>query len=169
MLYINNIYRRPQCLTISWYLASDTQMYVFSPLFLVPFIFSPLLGVLAVLVGLLLSISLTYYNVFTFDLPVTFMLARQSGNDLLLHRFMLYLYEAFYIRIIPFLGFVIAMWVAAVAISLSALLTPYHYQRGAYWTRFQRATYFAFGRLGWSLSIGWLIIAINRGYGGKKT
>ncbi|RCN43096.1 hypothetical protein ANCCAN_10929 [Ancylostoma caninum] len=134
MLYINNIYRRPQCLTISWYLASDTQMYVFSPLFLVPFIFSPQLGVLAVLVGLLLSIALTYYNVFTYDLP----------------------------------GLVIAMWAAAIAIALSALLSPYHYQRGVYWTRFQRATYFAFGRLGWSLSIGWLIIAINRGYGGKE-
>lgn len=30
-------------------------------------------------------------------------ISRQSSNDLLLHRFMLYLYEAFYIRIIPFL------------------------------------------------------------------
>ncbi|KAL6737737.1 hypothetical protein Aduo_011356 [Ancylostoma duodenale] len=133
MLYINNIYRRPQCLTISWYLAADTQMYVFSPQISCP-----------------IHILTSPWRLICF---VTFMLARQSGDDLLLHRFMLYLYEAFYIRIIPFLvgivvgyillktrttklvlkkGLVIAMWAAAIAISLSALLTPYHYQRGAY-------------------------------------
>uniref|UniRef100_A0A1I7XIH5 Transmembrane protein 104 n=1 Tax=Heterorhabditis bacteriophora TaxID=37862 RepID=A0A1I7XIH5_HETBA len=72
MLYINNVmpYNK-ECFGISWYLAADTQMFAFSPLFLVPFLFSPILGFTTLFCVLLFSTGISYIDIITLDLPIT--------------------------------------------------------------------------------------------------
>ncbi|RCN49274.1 hypothetical protein ANCCAN_04689 [Ancylostoma caninum] len=72
LLYTSNLVRtREQCISLSWYLSNDMQMYVISPIFLVPFIFSPVGGLIVLVVISIVSIALTYYTMFEFNLPGT--------------------------------------------------------------------------------------------------
>ncbi|KIH47629.1 hypothetical protein ANCDUO_22307 [Ancylostoma duodenale] len=137
LLYASNLLRiREQCISLSWYLSNDMQINL---------------------------------------------------NEADMNDFMDYIYEASYIRITPYLiGVVVGyfllrtrntmivlkkkvapvLWVVAFAMAIAVIFIPYNYQRGQYWTEFQCATYYSFGRIGWSLSLAWVVFAINNGYGG---
>ncbi|CAL2040766.1 unnamed protein product [Caenorhabditis brenneri] len=117
LLYINNIYEpRKNCLSISWYMAADTQMYLVSPIFLIAFLLGPISGILISIAVILMSTLLNYWLFFRFDLPLTLIQA--------------------------------------------------YYNRGDYWTPMKRASYYAFSRIAWSISLSWLIFALNRGQSG---
>ncbi|WKY08446.1 hypothetical protein Q1695_007737 [Nippostrongylus brasiliensis] len=191
VLYINNLIAQSErCIGIAWYLASDMQMYIVSPLLLVPFILSPALGLLVLLAACAISIAVTYVTIILNDLPASLLLPIAKGNDDKTVEFMVKVYEPFYIRITPYLvGIFIgqmllitrtkrpnlnplasgALWVAAVVIAFTVILVPYDYQNGGYWTPLERASYYSFSRLGWALSVGWVVFAVNRGYGGLVT
>ncbi|EYC27765.1 hypothetical protein Y032_0008g171 [Ancylostoma ceylanicum] len=187
LLYVSNFLgTREQCISLSWYLSNDMQIYVLSPIFLVPFIFSPLGGFLVLVALSIISIALTYYTMFAFKMPGT---AIRVGNlnEAGMTDFMYYVYEASYIRVTPYLvgvavGYILlktrntmvvlkknlapVLWVVAFAMAIAVIFIPYNYQRGQYWTEFQCATYHSFARVGWALSLAWVVFAINNGYGG---
>uniref|UniRef100_A0A1I7WU94 NRF domain-containing protein n=1 Tax=Heterorhabditis bacteriophora TaxID=37862 RepID=A0A1I7WU94_HETBA len=80
LLYINNYEPLTQCYAISWYLAVDTQLYVFAPIFLVALYFSSIVVVTfneTILGGILLSlmgigsIVATYVIMYQYDLVAT--------------------------------------------------------------------------------------------------
>ncbi|CAR98638.1 Protein CBG26399 [Caenorhabditis briggsae] len=104
LLYINNIYEpRKNCLSISWYMAADTQMYLVSPLFLIGFLLGPVPGIIISSLVILFSILLNYWLFFHFDLPLTLIQAYMTGDDHIIHVLQDLVYEAAYIRIPPFI------------------------------------------------------------------
>ncbi|CAO4374345.1 unnamed protein product [Caenorhabditis nigoni] len=104
LLYINNIYEpRKNCLSISWYMAADTQMYLVSPLFLIAFLLGPVPGIIISSLVILFSILLNYWLFFHFDLPLTLIQAYMTGDDHIIHVLQDLVYEAAYIRIPPFI------------------------------------------------------------------
>ncbi|KAF1757966.1 hypothetical protein GCK72_014424 [Caenorhabditis remanei] len=188
LLYINNIYEpRKNCLSISWYMASDTQMYLFSPLLLVAFLFGPIPGILFSITVIVLSTFLNYWLFLHYDLPLTLIQAYMTGDEKIIHILQDFVYEAAYIRIPPFIfgivmGYVMlktrdikihmntsvvfACWLVSFILSLGSIFTIHSYNRGDYWTPMQRASYYGFSRIAWSISLSWLIFAINRGQSG---
>ncbi|CAB3409523.1 unnamed protein product [Caenorhabditis bovis] len=114
ILYVNNLIEpRRTCLSVTWYMATDTQMYLLSPLFLIPFLFGTTFGFLAILIGLVLSTAITYYLFFRYDLPPTLLRVYMTGNIELIHQLQDFVYAASYVRIPPFLigiGMGYVMW-----------------------------------------------------------
>uniref|UniRef100_A0A1I7TDH3 Acyl_transf_3 domain-containing protein n=1 Tax=Caenorhabditis tropicalis TaxID=1561998 RepID=A0A1I7TDH3_9PELO len=109
LLYINNIYEpRKNCLSISWYMAADTQMYLISPIFLISFLLGLIPGIVISITVILLSTILNYWLFVRFDLPLTLIQAYMTGDDNIIHVLQDLVYEAAYIRIPPFI-FGIAM------------------------------------------------------------
>ncbi|EGT50737.1 hypothetical protein CAEBREN_01933 [Caenorhabditis brenneri] len=188
LLYINNIYEpRKNCLSISWYMAADTQMYLVSPIFLIAFLLGPIPGFLISIAVVLLSTLLNYWLFFRFDLPLTLIQAYMTGDDNIIHVLQDFVYEAAYIRIPPFLfgigmgyvmlrtrnsrinmntGIVFVLWLVAALLALVSIFSIHSYNRGDYWTPMKRASYYAFSRIAWSISLSWLIFALNRGQSG---
>ncbi|UMM29228.1 hypothetical protein L5515_011695 [Caenorhabditis briggsae] len=188
LLYINNIYEpRKNCLSISWYMAADTQMYLVSPLFLIGFLLGPVPGIIISSLVILFSILLNYWLFFHFDLPLTLIQAYMTGDDHIIHVLQDLVYEAAYIRIPPFIfgicmgymmlktrnmkiemnnGPVFCLWIVSAFLSVSSIFIIHSYNKGDSWTIFQKATYYGFSRIAWSISLCWLIFAVNRGQSG---
>ncbi|KAL6743340.1 hypothetical protein Aduo_016386 [Ancylostoma duodenale] len=70
-LYLNNfIDEANMCYLVSWYLATDFQIYIFSPLLILPFaLFGACAGIAVSLLLLLISTGLNIFEVFYFFLP----------------------------------------------------------------------------------------------------
>uniref|UniRef100_A0A8R1HJ87 Acyl_transf_3 domain-containing protein n=1 Tax=Caenorhabditis japonica TaxID=281687 RepID=A0A8R1HJ87_CAEJA len=190
LLYINNIYEpRKYCMGISWYLAADTQMYLISPFFLVAFLLGPIPGLICCALIIFVSTLLNYWLFLRYSLPLTLIQAHMTGDQNIIHLLQDLVYEAAYIRIPPFIfgiimgyilwktrdqqrrirmniGLVFLLWIVAVCLALGSIFTIFSYNRGDYWTPLERASYYAFSRIAWSLALCWVIFAINRGYSG---
>ncbi|VDL81766.1 unnamed protein product [Nippostrongylus brasiliensis] len=62
---------------------------------------------------------------------------------------------------------IVAAWLVAVAVGLVAVYTPHDYIKGDdNWSKFVRATYNNFSRIGWALAVSWVIAANHLGWGG---
>ncbi|CAI5447623.1 unnamed protein product [Caenorhabditis angaria] len=188
LLYVNNVIEpRKACLSISWYLACDTQMYLVAPIFLVAFLIGPTIGILTSFLALFASTALTYFLFLRYDLPATLLQAFMSSDIKIIHLIQDLVYSASYIRIPPFLfgmvmgyvlwktrdrkidiniGVTFFMWMLAKILAIGAIFSIYSYNKGEKWTSMERATYYAFSRIAWSFSLSWLIFAINRGHSG---
>ncbi|CAI2350117.1 unnamed protein product [Caenorhabditis sp. 36 PRJEB53466] len=188
LLYINNIYEpRKNCLSISWYMASDTQMYLVSPFFLVAFLLGPIPGVIAAVGVIIVSTIINYWLFFHYDLPLTLIQAYMTGDEKIIHIVQDLVYAAAYIRIPPFIfgivmgyvlwktrnvninmniGVVFALWISSALLALGSIFIIHNYNKGDYWTVMERASYYAFSRIAWSFALSWLIFAINRGQSG---
>ncbi|VDN25558.1 unnamed protein product [Gongylonema pulchrum] len=71
-LYLNNyIDYGNQCYTISWYLATDLQMYLFAPVLLVPLALKPAVGYITAGVLMLLSTIANLVTIYKFYFPPT--------------------------------------------------------------------------------------------------
>ncbi|KAG8287297.1 hypothetical protein J6590_041541 [Homalodisca vitripennis] len=69
LLYINNYYDPyNMCVTQSWFLASDFQLYVFSPVLLIPLHKKPKLGFLLIVLFVIITTSGSLWNAITKDL-----------------------------------------------------------------------------------------------------
>ncbi|GMT17031.1 hypothetical protein PFISCL1PPCAC_8328, partial [Pristionchus fissidentatus] len=191
LLYINNfeemiesiIYENAnlQCYPISWFLATDMQLFWISPLFLVALVYSGLAGVLVSLLGITLSVIAGFYFTFHYDLPATSM----TRKTLYSSDFNKYLYNKPWGRLSPFLigillGYAIfrirvgkmhirryfnatisiVCWAASFAITSAVIFGLYDNIRGASdLTALERASYFQFGKIGWAIAVSWVILA----------
>ncbi|VDO27486.1 unnamed protein product [Haemonchus placei] len=148
MLYINNFFgMRNECYPITWYLAVDTQLYVSAPLFLISFYISPIIGkfLSAELESIHFFFDIFYQKPWTrcppylIGIGVGYLLAKLKGRK-------------------PKIS-----WVGdLIHISLRSVT----YILLNYSSKFVRATYNNFSRIGWSLAVSWVIVANHLGWGG---
>ncbi|GMS86080.1 hypothetical protein PENTCL1PPCAC_8255, partial [Pristionchus entomophagus] len=191
LLYINNfdgmiesissLGQTSQCYGVSWFLATDMQLFWISPLFLAALLYSGLAGLLVSLVAIVLSVAAGFYFTFHYDLPATSMTRKSLYNP----HFNKYVYNKPWARLSPFLigiliGYAIfririgklnikhyfnaalsiVCWGASAVICASVIFGLHDNIRGEVTlTSLEAASYFHIGKIGWSISVGWVILA----------
>lgn len=184
VLYITNFFPSSKmCMIHTWYLSTDMWIHNFSPILLIPLVLSPIVGGITALALMILTIGATYGVYYKYDFPPTStgfaanLAADPEGFD----RFMKYVYTAPWIRYIPNLigilfGYIlhrignrrvrmnwlvsIILWIAAIATGIGCIYGLHDYNRGSTtMNKFQSASYNVFHRVGWSLALGWAVLA----------
>ncbi|EYB93025.1 hypothetical protein Y032_0187g1123 [Ancylostoma ceylanicum] len=190
MLYINNFYLEEgaaACYNILWYLALDTQFYFVAPIFLVSLYLFPVVGFILLTLCCAGSIAYVYVATYRYDLPATIIGFFSSFSGKIDVFFSEY-YEKPWARCTPyFIGIIVGyilvkfrdrrpklnkiiivvIWIAATAVGFACVYSPYRYIKGDHnWSKFTRATYNNFSRIGWSIAVSWVIVANHLGWGG---
>ncbi|CAB05690.3 Nose resistant-to-fluoxetine protein N-terminal domain-containing protein [Caenorhabditis elegans] len=182
LFYINNMGdSSTACYAPSWYLAVDTQLYIFAPIILVGLYYSAIIGSSLIAVGMIGSLVTVYILYSIYDLPADFF---GNGNTNLLYDM---IYHKPWIRCPPYLiglliGYGLAVfgqrkirihwflavigWLVAFGLGMACMFSTYDYDKGAYWSIFARATYYNFSRIAWSIAVSWVIVANHMGWGG---
>ncbi|XP_063728872.1 nose resistant to fluoxetine protein 6-like [Symsagittifera roscoffensis] len=189
LLYINNLYTTYECLPWTWYLANDFQFYCLSPVLVVAMYKRPMLGVGLTAGLVMVSMLSNFVESMVNDYPAatSFLLNYES--------FPVYnfdgVFNALYIKpwnrfcsygVGMILGFIVFKspakikvanklyialgWLAYTVVSMSVLYGLYGVAQGHFPSKFMSAVYNAFGRVGWSISVSWLIWACMYGYAG---
>ncbi|TKR83232.1 hypothetical protein L596_016856 [Steinernema carpocapsae] len=184
LLYVSNI-----CYLATWYLAADMQMYVFSPILLIALAINQwvvtAIGIMAI------SIGANYGTFYKYHFYPTLLHVPginddpKAGNE---REFKLFNYHAAWIRCLPYIvgimtGYylqkfknkrikvhpvgAITGWALATACALGSLFGIFNYMNGSTdWSVFTRASYNNFSRLGWGLSLAFVVVACQKGFGG---
>ncbi|KAF8359762.1 hypothetical protein PRIPAC_94757 [Pristionchus pacificus] len=187
-LYVNNINSVvDMCYGVSWFLAVDMQLYWIAPIFLIAIFYSWRTGLISILSGIFLSMFTIVFLTAYYDLPSLPIIAKDPGN--LQYTDLIYMKP--WTRCIPYLtgilcGYLIVQvrektfvlrkpqtwmilvsWLIAAALALTVVFAVYDYVRGASdWSIATRALYGCFARIGWSVAIGWVILACTFGWAG---
>ncbi|KAF2881933.1 hypothetical protein ILUMI_24248 [Ignelater luminosus] len=183
LLYIQNFGNLEMCISQSWYLSVDTQLYILSPILLIPLLKWP--GIVLSLTGLLgicsiLSCFLTTWF-FEFNLSMGGNTDPEALTD-----YMRYYYFATYTRSAPWLigillGYILfqvkfkgrivinkvlvsLLWIASFAILITCLYAGYTLNSREY-NKISVASHLAFERPIWAVAVGWIIFACVTGYG----
>jgi len=189
MLYINNMFDwNDMCVAQSWYLAADMQMFLFSPLVLLPLVWRPLFGAmwLGVVTVAFVVLRIVIYDVKDFD-ALIFQLRPAAdpeetadwqsnygypwmrctvwltgiGLGYLLHRLR---GKQVTMRWWQWL----AGWIVAFAVGVSVVYGMAGYQMP--WdpmpSKAVNLTYGGLHRFAWGLAVSWVIFACVTGYGG---
>ena len=188
LLYANNIWKvTEQCITPTWYLAMDMQLYVFSPLLLYP-LWRGNLTWKSIACGfwLLFSAAVPFSIIYAKDWPLSW---RRTDAPFEVDYQWVVAYAswartgAYVCGIIVgyFLHItknkavtlkapvVMAGWIAAFVtgwIVVYGVDYTDYYNEGDEKTRLEHAFYVGFYRLAWGAALGWLTFACARGYGG---
>ncbi|XP_043217996.1 nose resistant to fluoxetine protein 6-like [Amphibalanus amphitrite] len=187
LLYIQNFTPiEEECLAQTWYLATDMQMFLVSPVILLPLVWKPLWGALwlGFLTVAFLSLRIAIWStknlpptLFSFNVPdveaAEEMVTQYAypwmrctvwltgiGLGYLLHRL-----RGRQITLKPWLW--LSGWVAAFAIGISVIFGMIGYQMP--WQEFSKAVAVSYGglnRTAWGVAVGWVIFACVTGYGG---
>ncbi|VDL81477.1 unnamed protein product [Nippostrongylus brasiliensis] len=170
LLYINNFFGFEEgCYPITWYLAVDTQLYVVAPIFLIALFISPFVGAAILVLCCAASVAYIYAITYIDDLPATVfsVLALSKTTE-----FMDIYYQMPWTRCPPYLIGIGVGYILANAkgkkprlhwLKFSRSQTTHHYRC---FSKFVRATYNNFSRIGWALAVSWVIAANHLGWGG---
>jgi len=190
LLYIQNYYyigTQPvgasMCIPQSWYLAVDTQLYILSPLVLIPLWKWGYKAVVPIIVLALLSNGCVFTlfmnrGFSTFNLGDILTMERMRLTYMPTHAryapwligvlvgFMMYRSKNHNIRIPKV--FVLLGWLISISILLCVVVVPYHRVRpdAGEATQLESAFYEAFSRTAWAVALGWLVFACHNGFGG---
>ncbi|CAJ0582501.1 unnamed protein product, partial [Mesorhabditis spiculigera] len=192
LLYLTNfVHYREQCYLVSWYLATDLQIYIFAPLILVPFAINKFLG-MAVSGGIfILSTGINIASVLHYHYPLTDYTVgiiqdpRMTNQD-----YNMVMYNAPWIRCQIYIqgmwvGYFLQMYTGklklnrfvkqignivlfliSLGLMLIAVMVVKDWVKNEDWPVGWRAIYSAFSRPAWGFGLSWLIIASYYGYGG---
>ncbi|KAL1491689.1 hypothetical protein ABEB36_012250 [Hypothenemus hampei] len=179
--YINNF---DTCIPQMWYLDVDWQMHIISPLFLLFLPKRPKIGLLIMLIICVVSMGLSYYITWHYQLVTNF--ANFFGNTV-------DFYKRYYVKthtrcstwiIGGFLGYYLAKtekrnysiklnkyvvavsWLAAFAVLISCIFLGQDVLMDSQYHPYSNALYNTFARPAWALGICWVIYACCVGYGG---
>ncbi|KAF2881929.1 hypothetical protein ILUMI_24244 [Ignelater luminosus] len=184
LLYIQNYVNSSEmCMAQTWYLSADTQLFLLSPLILLPLKRWPKVGL--ALTGFLTVCSIiTSFTVGWIDELYGFIMANQN-NDYMKHY-----YIQPHTRAAPWLmgiilGYIIfdikqkrskisintfiniLLWLVALSILLACVFTGQNMLEDTYvYDKFANAVYIALMRPGWALGVSWVIFACITGHGG---
>ncbi|XP_044739869.1 O-acyltransferase like protein-like [Chrysoperla carnea] len=185
LLYLQNYINPGElCIVQTWYLMCDTQLYMLSPLILLPLVKFPTYGMIQLVVltaiSIMLSFNLAWKHQYRGGMPVT--------NALLKTDYFRYHYISTHTRASPWLigaifGYIIYktqnkkvviskatslfLWIAAITTMLSCVFGAYPFQQPERpYDRFEASIYLALSRAAWSLAIAWILFACIHGYGG---
>ncbi|KAI6193923.1 Nose resistant to fluoxetine protein 6 [Aphelenchoides besseyi] len=184
LLFLNNIIgANAQCLIPAWYIATDLQIYVFSPLILVPLVLKGFVGIFIILIGIVASTVLHFFTVYSKNFPPTVVLEpseiRESARNLdeynrdvyysALVRCQVYLIGMLIgfvvrkrqnIRINRYLS--ILIWIVALGLMACSQFGLHGWRNGDQWTRLKSALYSSLSRIGWS--VGLIVITLSCRY-----
>uniref|UniRef100_A0AC35TKR1 Acyl_transf_3 domain-containing protein n=1 Tax=Rhabditophanes sp. KR3021 TaxID=114890 RepID=A0AC35TKR1_9BILA len=186
LLYLQNyINVDKQCYLITWYLATDLQIFLFTPLIVVPLAFRPMVGF--AVSGALLALS-TAANIVTMYVmkfpPTDFNYGPQ--DPLWPHwKYTMLIYNAPWIRCQVYIfgllvGYMLQYkrslrmhplvavvgWIASLACMVGCIISVADWAGGTQMDMTSRAMYSAFSKIGWSMGLSWIIIACYYGHGG---
>lgn len=195
ILYINNLFDLENlCMGHSWYLALDMQIHVFAPLFLVPLALHYLGGIASGVILIAVSTAMNYWAYYKWDLPATMMGFFTGAGTVDFAKttyFQQYIYFASWIRYTPYIiggwtGYflyilrkhniklksklhwliVVVLWICATLIAIACVYGLFDYVRNKELNTFTRASYYNWSRIGWSLSLAWVVIACEHNIAG---
>ncbi|XP_049836321.1 nose resistant to fluoxetine protein 6-like [Schistocerca gregaria] len=184
LLYVNN-YQRMQdmCMTHSWYLAADMQLYWASPLLLWPMFRWPRLGRALLLMAVFGGTAAMFCVTFVHSLPWADVHGLTHDEFV---RYLSVIYQPTYWRIVPYVtgmavGWVlfrtrdnkcnassvviIACWAASTGLALCSVY-GLHLSYVRPYNRLEAAFFASLRPLAWSLSIAWVIYACEKGRAG---
>uniref|UniRef100_A0A0K0FNJ9 NRF domain-containing protein n=1 Tax=Strongyloides venezuelensis TaxID=75913 RepID=A0A0K0FNJ9_STRVS len=186
-LYINNYVNvKNQCYVISWYLATDLQIFLFSPVILIPLATNVKLGIFVSVLVLVLSTAANIFEVYHFYFPPTdfsygWMDPRMKDHS----DYTEFMYNAPWIRcqiyIIGMLvGYFLQMkesfkisfhlnmlgWFISLIIMVVDVISLKDWVSGKPMDLFPRAMYSAFSKVGWGVSLSFIVISCFYGQGG---
>ncbi|XP_017083961.2 nose resistant to fluoxetine protein 6-like [Drosophila eugracilis] len=183
LLFIQNYATTDICLSHSWYLAVDMQLYIISPILLVA-LYKWGKKAAAVIVLLIVLLSGCLFATMMIN-HYTFLIKKKSGNDMANHR----LYQSTHRHAAPWLiGFLFgyflhlnrgkkfqlnrltvwsgwSMCLALFGTSLFALYPASKWGAPALST-LEESLYYTLTRLAWPIALCWIVFACMQGYGG---
>ncbi|VDM46254.1 unnamed protein product [Toxocara canis] len=186
-LYLNNfIDYKNQCYLISWYLATDLQMYIFAPVILIPLAIKPLFGFISASVIFLASTAANMATIYEFYFPPSdFLIGTMDPRMQDLNQYTLLIYAAPWIRcqvyIIGMLtGYLlqtkkklhinwalnIALWAVSLALGAAVVFCLKDWANGKLLNLTERALYSALSKVAWGLALSYITISCYYGYGG---
>uniref|UniRef100_A0AC35EUY7 Nose resistant-to-fluoxetine protein N-terminal domain-containing protein n=1 Tax=Panagrolaimus sp. PS1159 TaxID=55785 RepID=A0AC35EUY7_9BILA len=187
MLYIFNFNNSELCLGQTWYLATDMQIFVLTPIILIPLALYPIIGWAFAILLLILSTAGNVITIYENNFPptVTFFGADALTDPIKTMNYIKLVYYAAWIRCqIYIMGLLVGwvlqkykdirinailnffFWAIGASIMLTVLFGLYHYNQGNPLSLFWRAAYSALSKPAWGLGLTWLIVSCYYGYGG---
>ncbi|KAF8370780.1 hypothetical protein PRIPAC_77209, partial [Pristionchus pacificus] len=188
--YLHNIVDNDnQCLGYSWYLATEFQMFFFSPLIIIPLALKPVIGLLVATVIFAVSSALNIFMVYHYHWPASpNMLGATDPEMTGTENYEVYMYYSPVTRCqVYIIGMLvgwllqtkrrvrinqivnIGMWLATIALILTLIVGLHSQMEGELIPIFWRAMYSAFSKPAWALALSWIIISCYYGYGGPIT
>ncbi|CAD5223902.1 unnamed protein product [Bursaphelenchus okinawaensis] len=188
LLYINNfMFDSNPCYIVSWYLATDMQLYIAAPLLIVPFLLSKPLGYFVSSALLIGSTAFTFTVTFIHKLaPYNFDFgATDPETDWTRDDFEKWMYNPPWTRCQPYIvGFLLGYvmhnrlkvklnkivlligWILVFAAIFAVYYPIKDWVGGEPMDLIPRSLYASLSRLAWSYIIGWVIFTCYYGYGG---
>ncbi|CAO1428231.1 unnamed protein product [Diamesa tonsa] len=184
MLYIQNFVNPDKmCLPHSWYLSTDFQLFLMSPIIVYPlwkygnrfFFFLPILALVSIGYIFITSMEMgigvfsvhniivrrKLYNQYFYLPPYARMCAWLFG---IMTAYILHNTKEFKIIIPKRLNAL--LWFLSMSAVISIILGMYSFQDDDHLqSQFMNSLYLAFGHLGWSMALSWIIFACHHGYG----
>ncbi|XP_043244571.1 uncharacterized protein LOC122393052 [Amphibalanus amphitrite] len=181
LLYVNNLFDPQElCLGQTWYLANDMQMFIASPIVLLPLFFYPILGQIWLMFLIALNVFVTGYVTAYNDLG-----PQDNGNNATqLRYFMPYcrygaylvgVYTGYFLHVRrrwPLelsLPAVLAGWTVSALTACCIVYGMYEYSTVpalAVPSRSVAIIYGSMNRPVWAMCLAWVVIACVHGYGG---
>ncbi|XP_066586140.1 O-acyltransferase like protein-like [Prorops nasuta] len=188
LLYINNYVNTPKmCMSQSWYLSVDMQLFWLSPIFLYPmlkftrsFVFWIIIGL-----GIVLSILFPFLVTFCNELTGTMLYYREQVDVANVY---LEIYTKTYNRAGPYIiglafGYILARtrkysikvpvlyvllgWITAAIVAISVIFGPISfYQENHVYNRLEASFYAGLHRNVFALAVSWIIFCCCKGYAG---
>lgn len=185
LLYVNNFVKtKEMCMGWSWYLANDMQMYILSPLILVPIFYNKILGGIVSAVFLASTIIASGVISHIHEFPVqSFSQYAPTKQDKHYGELM---YIPVYTRIGPYIvglvtGYILykcnckcklpkwinlSCWLMCVLMTTAIIYGPFTYEDNHIMSTNDSAAYYALHRTGWGVAVCWIIFACATGNGG---
>ena len=189
IIYLNNFFEMDKmCIGHVWYLANDFQMFVFSPLLIIPLHLCKNLGEKLLILVTLTFIAIPGYVIEHFNFgPGTIIVSQQDGQE----KFMDEFYIKPYTRAGPYLigiwlGYILYKtkgkkikmsfnvafigWTISAATAMMIVYGLHDYNKFQYpmmkYSRSVAIIYGALHRTVWAAALGWVVFACHTGYGG---
>ncbi|EDW83653.2 uncharacterized protein Dwil_GK13563 [Drosophila willistoni] len=175
LLYLQNYATDTLCLTHTWYLAVDMQLYLFGPLFLIILYKWGNKGAAGIFVLMLLLASCLFSKMVIYNLSMNIPEAQRSLYHYTNSRTSPYIVGALFgyflhinrgrtfklNRIAVFFG-----WILSLSLIFTCLFANYE---SATMTIIEEAFYLTLIRIAWPLGLSWIVFACLKGYGGMAT
>lgn len=185
ILYLQNFFNTENmCLSHSWYLSADMQMYIIAPVILIPLIKNFKVGVIIMVLFLAASTLITALITAINHYPAIPYINNIVQLDVV-NAYYKHVYIKPYCRMGPYIvGMGTAcflhrhkelnikkrtaafLWCLSIGAGLAVIYLMWPANKGILPTVAEAAAYSALARTVWSLCIGWLILACRYGYGG---
>ncbi|GMS90757.1 hypothetical protein PENTCL1PPCAC_12932, partial [Pristionchus entomophagus] len=186
-LYVHNwVYPQEQCLAYSWYLATDMQMFLVTPLLIIPLAIKPILGLIVAAVIFILSTAANIFLVYYYHWPAGDNWFHPTDPEQTnIEDYNMLMYDSPLIRCpIYIMGMLIgwflqsrkelkihpivylACWIISLSLMLTVLLGLHDQTNGTDIGIFWRAMYSSLSRPAWGIGLSAIVILCYYGYGG---